>query len=117
MKIKIMFDFHDVFVNAHDAWIKALFEMSNQSEIIVDYENKVSKKIICEKYNINYEETENLYRKYLVKDDSNIEFAYKLSEIYDIGLVSMSRKDRLLKDLEKFKLNFSKKVVDKAKTM
>ena len=113
MKIKIMFDFHDVFVNAHDAWIKALFEMSNQSEIIVDYENKVSKKIICEKYNINYEEVENLYRKYLVKDDSNIEFAYKLSEIYDIGLVSMSRKDRLLKDLEKFKLNFFSEIYAK----
>ncbi|MDO4369269.1 MAG: class I SAM-dependent methyltransferase [bacterium] len=104
MNIKIAFDFHDIFVNAHDAWIKAFSELSNNKQIVTDYENKISKKDICLKYNLDYEEAEELYRSYLTKIDKNIEFAKRLSEFYDIDLISLSRKSRLMKDIDKFGL-------------
>ena len=104
MNIKIAFDFHDIFVNAHDAWIKAFSKLSNDKQIVTDYENKISKKEICQKYNLDYEEAEELYRSYLTKIDKNIEFAEKLSEFYDIDLISLSRKSRLMKDIDKFDL-------------
>lgn len=104
MNIKIAFDFHDIFVNAHDAWIKAFSELSNNKQIVTDYENKISKKDICLKYNLDYEEAEELYRSYLTKIDKNIEFVKRLSEFYDIDLISLSRKSRLMKDIDKFSL-------------
>ncbi len=104
MNIKITFDFHDIFVNAHDAWIKAFSVLSNEKTIITDYENKVSKKDICLKYGLDYRTVEKLYRTYLTKIDKNIEFAKKLSKFYDIDLISLSRKSRLMKDIDKFDL-------------
>lgn len=104
MNIKIAFDFHDIFVNAHDAWIKAFSELSNDKKLINDYENKVSKKEICLKYGLDYGEAEELYRAHLTKIDKNIEFAKKLSKFYDIDLISLSRKSRLMKDIDKFDL-------------
>lgn len=104
MNIKIAFDFHDIFVNAHDAWIKAFSELSNDKKIVTDYENKIPKKEICLKYGLDYEKAEELYRTHLTKIDKNIEFAEKLSEFYDIDLLSLSRKSRLMKDIDKFDL-------------
>ena len=54
MNIKIVFDFHDVFVNAHDAWVSAFKESTNDLSVVSDYENKISKKEICKKYNLDY---------------------------------------------------------------
>ena len=105
MNIKIAFDFHDIFVNSHEAWIKAFSEFTDNENIIIDYKNKVSKKEICKKYNLDYENIEKTYRNYLEKIDKNIEFAEKLSHWYEIDIISMARKDRLLKDIEKFNLN------------
>lgn len=104
MNIKVFFDFHDVFVDAKSAWIKAFYELSNNKEIINDYNNKLSKKDICKKYSLDYSEVEELYRKYLTPIVDNIDFAKKLSESYKINILSMARKDRLLKDIDKFGL-------------
>lgn len=104
MKIKIFFDFHDIFVDSNDAWMKTLFELSNKSAIINDYNSKLSKKDICKKYNIDYSVAEMEYRKKLQPINSNIEFAQKLSKYYKLDIVSMSNKERLLKDINKFNL-------------
>lgn len=104
MNIKIFFDFHDVFVDAKSAWIKALKEKTKSNKAEIDYNRGLSKKIICEKYKLNYEQLEKLYRVYLNPINNNIDFAEKLSQSYKINILSMSRKDRLLKDMQKFKL-------------
>ncbi len=104
MNIKIAFDFHDIFVNSREAWIKAFSESTDNENIIIDYENKVSKKEICKKYNLNYENIEKIYRNHLERIDKNIEFAEKLSCWYKIDIISMAKTDRLLKDIEKFNL-------------
>jgi len=105
MKLIIFFDFHDIFVDAKSAWIKAFKEITKCEEIEIDYNKKISKKEICEKYKIKYEEVEKLYRKYLKSFEDNIDFAKKLNKYYKINILSMSRKDRLLNDIKKFDLN------------
>lgn len=104
MNIKIVFDFHDIFVDSKNAWINSFYELSNNKNIIDDYNKKISKKDICKKYNLDYEKVEELYRIKLVKNENNIEFAQKLSKYYDLDIVSMSRKNRLIKDIQKFSL-------------
>lgn len=105
MNIKIYFDFHDIFVDSKSAWIKAFKKMKKCNEIEADYNNGVSKKKICQKYNLNYKDVEDLYRTYLTAIRDNIDFAEKLSKYYKINILSMSRKDRLIKDIKKFDLN------------
>ena len=121
MNIKITFDFHDIFVNSHDAWIKSFLYFSKCQKIVDDYEEGLSKKSICERYNLDYVEVEKVYRKYLNKIDGNIEFAAKLAQFYEIDIVSLSKRDRLLKDINKFSLNslfkniYSKEIVKNKK--
>ncbi|MBO5121235.1 MAG: methyltransferase domain-containing protein [Bacilli bacterium] len=104
MNIKVFFDFHDIFVDAKSAWIKAFSELTNNEEVINDYNNKMSKKEICKKYFLDYSKVEELYREYLNPIADNIDFAKKLCEHYKINILSMARKDRLLKDIDKFNL-------------
>ena len=49
MNIKIVFDFHDIFVDSKNAWINSFYELSNNKKIIDDYNKKISKKDICKK--------------------------------------------------------------------
>lgn len=104
MKIKILFDFHDVFVDSATAWKKAFKQLANCDDIINDYNNKMPKKEICKKYGIDYKKAEEKYRQYLTQIDANVEFAKQLSKYYNLGIVSMARRDRLMKDIEKFNL-------------
>ncbi len=104
MNIKIYFDFHDIFVDSKNAWIKTFKILSWDDNVEVDYNKGISKKEICKNYNISYEKAEILYRKFLKKNSENINFAKKLSGSYPIFLLSMARRDRLIKDLNKFKL-------------
>ena len=104
MRIKIYFDFHDIFVDANSAWKKAFKQFINNDEIEKDYNNKMSKKNICQKYNLNYNEVEKIYRDNLEPIEDNIDFATKLSKSYKINILSMSREERLLKDINKFNL-------------
>lgn len=103
MNLKIFFDFHDIFVDAKSAWIKALKQLTeSKEEVEKDYNSGLSKKIICKKYNLDYEETEELYRNYLNPINENIDFAKKLSGFYKINILSLSKKSRLLSDMQKF---------------
>lgn len=106
MNIKICFDFHDIFVTAKSAWIAAFTEICSKykEEILFDYNNKVSKKEICKKYNVKYETVEEKYREYLKPINKNIEFAKKIKRYHSIDLISLSRETRLRKDLEKFSI-------------
>lgn len=105
MKIGVFFDFHDIFVDARGAWMKAFRKLTRDRSVVEDYENGVSKRQICEKYNIDYRIAENIYRKNLKLIEENLKFAQLLSKCYDINLLSCSNVDRLNKDLKKFKLN------------
>lgn len=68
MNIKIFFDFHDVFVDAKNAWLKALKEKTKSNEAEIDYNNGLSKKIICEKYNLNYKQLEKKIQRIFKSD-------------------------------------------------
>lgn len=105
MNIIVFFDFHDIFVDAKNAWIKALAEITKDKESEIDYNNKMSKKEICNKYKIKYEIVEKLYREYLTLIEDNVDFAKKLSKYYKINILSMSRNDRLINDMKKFDLD------------
>lgn len=104
MKLKIFFDFHDIFVDARKAWIDSFKEITNNDEIETDYNSKMSKNKMCKKYNIDYNEAEKKYREKLNCIDDNIDFAKKLSKFYKINIISMSKKERLLKDIKKIGL-------------
>lgn len=105
MKIKIFFDFHDIFVDAKKAWIEAFKKFTNDAKVEADYNNKMPKKDICEKYNLIYADVEEEYRKQLSCINDNVDIAKKLSKFYEINILSMSRRERLFKDIEKFNLN------------
>lgn len=105
MDVKVVFDFHDVFVDSANAWKKAFKKLTNDDNIERLYDDGISKKEICKKYNLDYKTVEEEYRRILKPINKNIEFAKNMSKIYQIDIVSMSREDRLLKDIEKFRLN------------
>lgn len=105
MKIKVFFDFHDIFVDAKEAWIEAFKEFTKNDEIVTDYNNGMPKKEICKKYNLDYNKVEEIYRNKLTSIDDNIDFAQKLSNCYDINIISMAKRERLIKDIEKFDLD------------
>ena len=105
MNIKVVFDFHDIFVDSANAWKEAFKELTNDEKVEKLYNDGIPKKEICRKYELDYRIVEEEYRKILKPINKNIEFAKKLSKFYPIDIVSMAREDRLIKDIEKFKLN------------
>lgn len=105
MKIKVYFDFHDVFVDSKSAWIKAFKKFTNDNNVEYYYERKMPKKEICQKYDLQYDKVEKEYRKFLTKIEKNIDFAKLLSQYYKINILSLSRRNRLEKDLNKFDLS------------
>lgn len=105
MNIKVVFDFHDIFVDSENAWKEVFKELTNDEKIEELYNDGLPKKEICKKYELDYRIVEKEYRKILKPINKNIEFAKKLSKFYPIDIVSMAREDRLLKDIEKFQLN------------
>ena len=106
MNVKICFDFHDIFVDAKTAWIESFTNLCNdhKENIVIDYNNKVSKKEICKRYKLKYEEVEEVYRKHLEPINDNIKFAKEIQKHHIIDLISLSRYTRLKKDIEKFSL-------------
>lgn len=104
MKVQIVFDFHDLFVDARTAWIKAFRQFCDKDEIEQDYNFGMSKRTICEKYGLSFSKVESIYREYLQSIPENIEFAQMLSEWYPLDLVSLSEGRRLDKDIDKFGL-------------
>ena len=106
MNVKIVFDFHDIFVDSANAWKEVFLNMTNDNNVIKMYDKSISKKEICKKYNLDYKDVEEEYRKILKPIEKNIEFAKNISKIYPIDIVSMAKKDRLLKDIDKFKINY-----------
>lgn len=105
MNIAIFFDFHDIFVDARRAWVKAFSTLAHTNKVVEDYNKGVSKKEICQKYNIDYTKAEVLYRKNLKLIKDNYIFANLLSKFYQINLLSCSNINRLNKDLNKFNLS------------
>ena len=83
MSVKICFDFHDIFVDAKTAWIEAFSNLCNEykENAVIDYNNKVSKKEICRRYKLKYEEVEEVYRKHLKPINRNIELAKEFRNI------------------------------------
>lgn len=118
MKVQIAFDFHDLFVDARTAWIKAFRQLFDKDEIERDYNLGISKRTICEKYGLSFGEVESIYREYLQPIMDNIKFAQMLGEWYPLDLVSLSEGRRLDKDIDKFGLRplfahiYSREVVD-----
>ena len=106
MSVKICFDFHDIFVDAKTAWIEAFSNLCNEykENAVIDYNNKVSKKEICRRYKLKYEEVEEVYRKHLKPINRNIELAKEIQKYHVIDLISLSRYTRLKKDIEKISL-------------
>lgn len=106
MNIRIIFDFHDIFVDSANAWKDVFLNMTNDNNVIEMYDKGISKKEICKIYKLDYKNAEEEYRRILKPIEKNIEFAQNMSKIYSIDVVSMARKDRLLKDIDKFKINY-----------
>lgn len=104
MNIKIVFDFHDVFVNAKESWLKAFMAFTNSKQIKQDCLSGIPTEEICKKHNLIYPKVEKQYQKLLKPISANIEFAKKLSKCYPLDIISLSEKQRLLKDLDKVRL-------------
>lgn len=102
--MEVYFDFHDVFVYSAKAWKEAIKQLCSNELAISDYDFGVSKQRICEKYNISYGELEEKYRKLLQPISRNIAFAKQLSRFIEINILSASRRERLINDIDKFNL-------------
>ncbi|MBE6827111.1 MAG: class I SAM-dependent methyltransferase [Ruminococcaceae bacterium] len=102
--MEVYFDFHDVFVSSAEAWKNALRQLGADEAAVTDYELGISKRLICEKYHVSYENLEEEYRKQLRPFKRNITFAKKLSAFVEINILSAARRERLLKDIDKFNL-------------
>lgn len=105
MNIRIVFDFHDIFVDSANAWKEVFLNMTKDKNIIKMYDDGISKKEICKIYNLDYKNAEEQYRKILKPIEKNIEFARNISKVYQIDIVSMAKEERLLKDMNKFEIN------------
>jgi hypothetical protein len=65
MRVKVIFDFHDIFVYSEKAWLSAFVQLTNSEEPKRDYRSKMPKKDICRKYDLDYAVVEEKYRKLL----------------------------------------------------
>ena len=115
MNIRFVFDFHDVVVDAKSAWEQAFGTVENCDSIINLYRTGVSKREICNTYNLNYNQIEEVYRANLRTIDENLTFIKKLALVAEVEIVSCSNAERLMKDIRKFDLEhlFSKIAVCK----
>lgn len=104
MKIGIVFDFHDIFVDSKSAWRKAFkdFDSSILSTKLLD--RGLSRRYIAKIIGKEFDKIENRYREYLKPINQNIKLLKQLNKNFKIFLVSRSSKNRLYEDIKKFKL-------------
>ena len=101
------FDLHNTIVNSDNAWKKAFQKMlpDKQCYKALDMlDNGVSRHKICEKYNISYDSLEEEYRNNLECNYYIIEWIRMIKRESKVILISNARKERIMKDLEKFKI-------------
>lgn len=114
--IGIVFDFHDTLVESTKAWLNAFKKVvhcrKNFLQIKKDYLNKVSRKLICQNYGIDYNLVLKYYREYLKIKKEGMHLYENLALKYPkipFILVSNASKERLMLDINKFKeYNFDK---------
>lgn len=104
MTIKMVFDFHDIFVDAKGAWILAFRQSGGGAAAVEMYESGVPKRTICKKLNLDYDRIEQVYRSHLHILHTRVEFAKVLSKYYSVEIVSCSDAKRLELDMDKFSL-------------
>ena len=103
--IAICYDLHNTLIKSNKAWLKAFKKMCREKYSIIKQEYKfMSRKSICKKYDINSEQLENEYRKYIKLSKkvckSYYEYLHKLPTI----IISNAPASRVYKDIEKCKL-------------
>lgn len=108
MKLSIWFDFHDTIVDSSKAWLKAYKYYCSKKEyrkISFLYKKGYSRKKLANMVNIDYYLIENKYREYLKTKRIITWLLYYCINKYDVIIISNASRKRILKDLEKVKIN------------
>ncbi|MBR3511205.1 MAG: hypothetical protein IKN73_04045 [Alphaproteobacteria bacterium] len=110
----VLCDFHGTLVDANHAWIKAFetYDIPDINQVITDVYHKVNRKIICNKYGINYEEIKNKYIYFLEVRYEIVNLVKLLSGNTGIIIVSNSSRERLLRDIDFVKPNLDLNILE-----
>lgn len=100
----MVFDFHDIFVGSKSAWRKAFKDFDNSALSTKLLDMGLSRRYIARILGKEFSKIESRYRRYLKPINQNIKLLKQLTKNSKIYLVSRSSKNRLHKDINKFKL-------------
>ena len=100
MKVLVGFDLHDTLILSTEAWLRAFKIVAPNifSEIENDY-MIFSRKDICKKYNINYENLKKIYRKNLKVNSNAVKVYNKLCTLFDTCIITNASFERATQDM------------------
>jgi len=110
MKLSIWFDFHDTIVNSSKAWLKAYKYYCSKKyyyQIRKMYKQGVSRKKLASMLNVDYSLIEDKYRENLKNRKIITWLLYYCIENFDVLIISNASRNRILKDLDKVKINYN----------
>lgn len=103
--ISICYDLHNTLIKSDHAWLKAFKKLCKDKYPVIKQEYKfMSRKTICRKYDINFENLEIEYRKYIQLNKKVCKIYYKYLDKYPTMIISNAPASRVYKDIEKCKL-------------
>lgn len=100
--IEFYMDFHDVIVDAEDAWVDSLqmlLERPLFDKAVIDYKKKMSRHDIATKYSLSYHSWEMMYRDLLQPIYDNVELAKSIAAYYKISILSLAPHNRIDADI------------------
>lgn len=103
--IGIFFDLHDTLLKCRGAWLAAFRKVCRNIaplELVAMYDS-MSRKDMCEKLAVEYEQIKSLYNKKIRVNHAVFACAKKLSKSYGVYIVSNASRDRVVRDCAKIK--------------
>lgn len=105
--IAISYDLHNTLIKSNKAWLKAFKSLSKEhySNIKQEY-SFMSRKAICKKYDINFEQLEYEYRKYIKLNKRVCKLYYKYLHKFPTLIISNAPASRVYRDIQKCNLKY-----------
>lgn len=106
--IAISYDLHNTIIKSDRAWLKAFKKICKENYSAIKQEYKfMSRKSICKKYNINFEQLENEYRQHIKLSRRVCKVYYEYMYKFQTLIISNAPASRVFKDVEKCGLEHS----------
>lgn len=106
--IAICYDLHNTIIKSDSAWLKAFKKICKENYPIIKQEYKfMSRRSICKKYDMNFEQLENEYRRHIILSRKVCKVYYKYMRKFQTLIISNAPASRVYKDIEKCRLEHS----------